>query len=65
MEEFNFVIAKRWWDLNSSRPLNTHLNIYSYGSEVHYGTQKNAEDLLNYIQTKTNNYNYKIYKINV
>lgn len=55
--KFNYVIGKPWYN-NSNQ-----LNIYAYGSEVFYGTMKDAKNTLEFINGRDDNGPNKIYII--
>jgi hypothetical protein len=57
-KKYNFVIARRWDDERDA------LCVYAYGSEVHYGTKKDAELMAKGISERSDD-TYKPYYIEV
>lgn len=57
MEEFNYCVGHYWEDEKGQ------INSYAYGSEVQYGTMKDAEALLEYVQSRDTKHEYKIFKV--
>jgi hypothetical protein len=55
-EKFNYCIAREW-ESNTEA-----LNVYTYGSQVKYGTRGEAEEFLEYVEEATGE-KYKIYKL--
>ena len=59
-KEFNYCIAYYW-----HRSENDALAVYPYGSEIHFGTQKDANEFLKYVKRKESDHDWKIFKINI
>jgi|AntAceMinimDraft_16_1070373.scaffolds.fasta_scaffold80439_3 hypothetical protein len=55
-EQFNYCIARYWNGVDGS------LCVYTYGNEIHYGDQEDAESLLEYVNRQNEN-DYKIIKV--
>ena len=60
MDEFNYVIARKWFDDGNQ------LCCYTYHNTVFYGTMEDAEDQLEFIKGRADEHadEYGIYKIN-
>ena len=55
----NYIIAK-YWNEN-----NTRLCVYSFGTEVHFGTEAEAQELLRFVKEQSSdNDKYQILWIN-
>lgn len=54
--EFNYVVARFC-------PGTKMLSVYSHGTELQYGTQKDAEEFLAYVKRQTKHRSYRIIKI--
>lgn len=61
MEEFSFIIAKKWNDTKPSTLSN--LGVYTYFQEIHTSTLEGAKSLLSYVQSRSPEYKYKIYPV--
>lgn len=59
MDKFNYVIAKPW---HPDNPEDKILNCYTYGVTVFYGTPEHAEDMRNFISSRTGE-RYGIYPV--
>ena len=55
-DKFNYCIARYWNGVDGA------LCVYAYGSEVHYGTQEEADALLEYVN-KQNENDYEIRRV--
>lgn len=54
---YNFIIAKSWTDGEPA------LDVYTYGSAVHFGDDETAKELLDIVKYRTKDDKYSIYKI--
>lgn len=61
MEEFHYVVASRW-DEDESWSSVGNLSIYSYGSEIQKGTDKDAKSFLKYVNKRSEG-EHKIFKV--
>lgn len=61
MDEFNYVIARKWYP-NTDK---NQLNCYSYGSTVFHGNMEDAQNTLEFIKGRVDEHQdeYEIYKI--
>lgn len=57
--KFNFVVARPW---KKDDPDN--LCIYAFGGEVQRGTLEDARGFLEYVQSREQSEQYKIYRVN-
>ena len=60
MEEFNYVIARKWFDDSNQ------LNCYTYHNTVFYGDMKDARNTLEFIRGRADEdkaHEFEIYKI--
>jgi hypothetical protein len=59
MEEFNYVIARKWFDDSNQ------LNCYTYHNTVFYGDLKDAQNTLEFIKGRADEHQdeYQIYKL--
>lgn len=55
--KFNYAIGHYWNDESGS------IGCYSYFGEVHYGTMEDAENMLDYVQGKSPEHDWKIFKV--
>lgn len=63
MEEFSFIIGRKWDD---AKPVSfPNINIYQYFEQVHTGTIEFARGLLEEIQRKNPSFVYKIYPVTI
>lgn len=59
MEEFNYVIARKWFNDSNQ------LNCYTYHNTVFYGDLKDAQNTLEFIKGRADEHQdeYQIYKL--
>lgn len=59
MGEFNYVIARKWFDDSNQ------LNCYTYHNTVFYGDLKDAQNTLEFIKDRADEHQdeYQIYKL--
>ena len=59
MEEFNYVIARKWFDDSNQ------LSCYTYHNTVFYGDLKDAQNTLEFIKGRADEHQdeYQIYKL--
>lgn len=63
MEEFSFIIGRKWDD---TKPVSfPNMCIYQYFEQVHTGSLEFAKGLLNEIQRKNPDFVYKIYPVTI
>lgn len=63
MQEFSFIIGRKWDD---AKPVSfPNIGIYQYFEQVHTGTIEFARSLLEEIQLKNPQYVYKIYPVTI
>ena len=55
MEEFNFCIGRYWNGIDGS------VCVYTYHKEIHHGTREVAEKFLEYVKSKNEGKDYKIF----
>ena len=56
--KINYVVGHYWDPPNSGQ-----VSAYMYFSEVHYGTLKDAEEFLEYVQKQSPDHNWKIFQL--
>ena len=59
---FNFCVGRPWDENRTVEHSSNRLSIYAYGSQVQYGSIKEAEEFRQYVNKQTGKENF-IYKI--
>jgi hypothetical protein len=58
VKEFNYCIGHTW-----GKPDGAGIGVYTFGSEVHFGTLKSAEKLLKYVKKQSPEWDWKIHMV--
>jgi hypothetical protein len=57
MNEFNYCIGRYWNGKDGS------ISVYTYHTQVHYGTQEDANGFLEYVKSKSPEHDWKIFEL--